>query len=221
MKQETLELAVPTVAVIHPKLGALQNEVVLPGNIQAFIDSPIYARASGYLKKWYADIGARVKAGQILAEIDAPELDQQVRQAQSAVRASPGRARSGARQSSARQGQRGTRPSYRAALEQSGWPKASSRGRKTTSIRRSIRPRRPMWRLWKRPSPRLAAMLGRPRRISRVCEEMQRYKTVKAPFDGVITARNTDIGALVNAGHGRRRPGTVPHRRDSEAARLS
>ena len=60
-----MELAVPTVAVAHPRMGALQDEVVLPGNIQAFIDSPIYARASGYLKRWYADIGARVKAGQI------------------------------------------------------------------------------------------------------------------------------------------------------------
>src|SRR5580704_12986246 len=63
VKQETLDLATPTVAVAHPKMGALQNEVVLPGNIQAFIDSPIFARASGYLTKWNADIGARVKAG--------------------------------------------------------------------------------------------------------------------------------------------------------------
>ena len=85
VKRETLDLATPTVGVAHPKMGALQNEVVLPGNIQAFIDSPIFARASGYLKTWNADIGARVKAGQTLAEIDAPELDQQVRQAQSAV----------------------------------------------------------------------------------------------------------------------------------------
>jgi multidrug efflux pump subunit AcrA (membrane-fusion protein) len=85
VKLETQDLATPTVAVAHPKMGALENEVVLPGNIQAFIDSPIFARASGYLKKWNADIGERVKAGQTLAEIDAPELDQQVRQAQSAV----------------------------------------------------------------------------------------------------------------------------------------
>jgi multidrug efflux pump subunit AcrA (membrane-fusion protein) len=80
-QQETLEQAVPTLSVIHPKLGERKAEVVLPGNIQAFTDSPIYARASGYLKKWMVDIGARVKAGQPLAEIDAPELDQQVTQA--------------------------------------------------------------------------------------------------------------------------------------------
>src|SRR5579872_6727159 len=67
VKRETVELATPTVAVAHPKMGAPKNEVVLPGNIQAFIDAPIFARASGYLKKWYADIGARVKAGQTLA----------------------------------------------------------------------------------------------------------------------------------------------------------
>ncbi|HEV2446340.1 MAG TPA: biotin/lipoyl-binding protein, partial [Candidatus Sulfopaludibacter sp.] len=85
VKQETLYLSVPSVSVVHPKLGSATNEVVLPGSIQAFIDSPIYARASGYVKQWYTDIGTRVKAGQALAEIDAPELDQQVTQAKGAV----------------------------------------------------------------------------------------------------------------------------------------
>src|SRR5277367_874310 len=85
VKQETQELAVPSVTVAYPRLGAMQNEVVLPGSIQAFTDAPIYARASGYLKQWDSDIGARVKAGQVLAEIDAPELDQQVRQAKAAL----------------------------------------------------------------------------------------------------------------------------------------
>src|ERR1700691_2878579 len=69
LRTETYDLAVPTVAVMHPKLGAPQSEVVLPGNIQAFTDSPIYARTNGYLKKWYVDIGARVKTGELLAEI--------------------------------------------------------------------------------------------------------------------------------------------------------
>src|SRR5579871_4004750 len=64
VKQETLDLAIPSVAVIHPKRGAMKDEIVLPGNMQAFTDSPIYARTSGYLKKWQADIGQRVKAGQ-------------------------------------------------------------------------------------------------------------------------------------------------------------
>src|SRR5580704_14161872 len=85
VQRETLDLAVPTVSVAHPRLGPMTSEVVLPGSIQAFIDAPVYARASGYLKRWDSDIGARVKAGQVLAEIDAPELDQQVTQARGAL----------------------------------------------------------------------------------------------------------------------------------------
>jgi multidrug efflux pump subunit AcrA (membrane-fusion protein) len=72
VKESTKELAIPAVSVIHPKPGAMKDEVVLPGNIQAFTDSPIYARSSGYLKQWNADIGAHVKAGQVLATIEAP-----------------------------------------------------------------------------------------------------------------------------------------------------
>src|ERR1017187_8477224 len=81
LRSETYDLAIPTVAVVHPKLGALQTEIILPGNIQAFTDSPIYARTNGYLKKWYVDIGARVTAGQLLADIETPEVDQQLDQA--------------------------------------------------------------------------------------------------------------------------------------------
>ena len=81
LSQETHELAIPTVSVIHPKLGAPQQEIVLPGNMQPYTDAPIYARTNGYLKSWYADIGAHVKAGQLLADIDSPEVDQQLQQA--------------------------------------------------------------------------------------------------------------------------------------------
>src|SRR5262249_58229145 len=79
--QETGEMAVPAVAVVTPAHGAPQEEIVLPGTMQAFTDAPIYARTNGYLKRWYVDIGTRVQAGQILAEIDTPELDQQLLQA--------------------------------------------------------------------------------------------------------------------------------------------
>src|SRR5580765_7212540 len=72
---ETRELAVPTVAVVAPERGAPQQEIVLPGTMQAFTDAAIYARTNGYLRKWYVDIGARVKAGQVLADIDTPEVD--------------------------------------------------------------------------------------------------------------------------------------------------
>ena len=82
LRTETNDLAIPTVIVMHPKAGSPQTEIVLPGNIQAFADSPIYARTNGYLKKWYADIGARVKNGELLAEIETPEVDQQLDQAQ-------------------------------------------------------------------------------------------------------------------------------------------
>ena len=81
LSQETHELAIPTVSVIHPKTGAPQQEIVIPGDMQPYTDAPIYARTNGYLKNWYADIGANVKAGQLLAEIDSPEVDQQLQQA--------------------------------------------------------------------------------------------------------------------------------------------
>ena len=81
LKQQTLEMAIPTVTVIHPKRGAPTEEVALPGNAQAFVATPIYARTNGYLKTWYFDIGAHVKSGQLLAEIETPEMDRQLDQA--------------------------------------------------------------------------------------------------------------------------------------------
>ena len=87
VKADTRDLAVPAVSLAQPKRGAPREEIVLPGNIQAFIDAPIYARTSGYLKRWYVDIGGRVKDGQLLADIDTPELDQQLQQAREIGRA--------------------------------------------------------------------------------------------------------------------------------------
>ena|SRR5260370_13834250 len=81
LARETREDAVLAVTVVHPKFGGAEEEVVLPGNTQAFTDSPIFARTAGYLKKWHVDIGTRVKTSQLLAEIDAPELDHQLQQA--------------------------------------------------------------------------------------------------------------------------------------------
>ncbi len=81
LREETNRLAVPVVTVVRPQREAPSEEVILPGNIQAFIDAPIYARTSGYLKKWYADIGTHVKEGELLAEIETPEVDQQLQQA--------------------------------------------------------------------------------------------------------------------------------------------
>ncbi len=81
LKQTTERDGVPIVKVVYPKRTALTEEIVLPGTTQAFTDTPIYARTSGYLKRWYFDIGSRVKQGQLLAEIETPEVDEQLRQA--------------------------------------------------------------------------------------------------------------------------------------------
>src|ERR1700736_6022754 len=81
LTQRTQEAAIPTFAVVFPKEGAPTQEIILPGNTQAFSDAPIYARTSGYLKRWYFDIGAHVQKGQLLAEIETPEVDQQLLQA--------------------------------------------------------------------------------------------------------------------------------------------
>ena len=81
LRKETDQMAIPTVTVVQPKRSAPAQEIVLPANVQPFINAPIYARTSGYLKRWYADIGAHVRKGQLLAEIETPELDQQLEQA--------------------------------------------------------------------------------------------------------------------------------------------
>ena len=80
LAKETEALAIPTVAVMHPATESGEEDLVLPGTMQAYVESPIYARTSGYLKKWYHDIGTRVRQGELLAEIDTPEVDQQLLQ---------------------------------------------------------------------------------------------------------------------------------------------
>ncbi len=121
VREKTLEQAIPSVSVIHPKRGELKEEISLPGNIMAFVDAPVYARTSGYLKKWYTDIGTRVKTGQLLAEIDSPEVDQQLAQGKGAARDRAGQSEAGrdhdesrsgndeGRDSEAGRGQRGGR----------------------------------------------------------------------------------------------------------------
>src|SRR6266446_1486294 len=81
LAKETEALAIPTVAIMHPATESGEEDLVLPGTMQAYVESPIYARTSGYLKKWYRDIGTRVRQGELLAEIDTPEVDQQLMQA--------------------------------------------------------------------------------------------------------------------------------------------
>jgi RND family efflux transporter MFP subunit len=170
---ETRDLAIPTVAVIHPKLGAPQTEIVLPGNIEAFIDSPIYARTNGYLKKWYADIGAHVKDGQLLAEIETPELDQQLDQARAELNTA----------------QANNRLAEITANRYQDLAKTDSVSKQDVdNAVGDFEAKKAM----------VASAESNVRRL----EQLQSFEKIYAPFDGVITARNTDIGHLINSGAG-------------------
>ncbi len=171
--KETRDVAVPTVSLIHPKLGAPQTEIILPGNVQAFADSPIYARTNGYLKKWYVDIGARVKTGQLLADIETPELDQQLDQA----RADLNTAQANYRLAGI------TAARYQELLKTDSVSKQD-----VDNATGDFEAKRAM----------VASAEYNVKRL----EELQSFEKIYAPFDGVITARNTDIGHLINSGAG-------------------
>jgi RND family efflux transporter MFP subunit len=173
VKQETLDMAIPSVAVIHPKRGAAQDEIILPGNVQAFLDSPIYARSSGYLKKWYVDMGQRVKAGQLLADIEAPEVDQQLQQA----RADMATAEANLKLSETTAARYAALLKLDAVSRQEADQAASDLEAKKTIV--------------------ASARAN----VSRL-EQMVGFQKVTAPFDGVITTRSTDVGMLINAGNG-------------------
>jgi RND family efflux transporter MFP subunit len=163
--------SVMAVSVVHPKMGGADEEVVLPGNTQAFTDSPIYARTNGYLKKWYVDIGTRVKAGQLLAEIDAPELDHQLQQAKADLATADANLKL-------------------AQTTADRWTfllKSESVSRQETDEKiGDLNAKK--------------AMMDASQNAVRRLEDLQSYEKVTAPFDGVITARNTDVGALIDAG---------------------
>jgi len=171
LKRETDQSAVSTVSVIHPKASGETEEIVLPGNIQAFTDTPIYARTNGYLKSWKVDIGARVQTGQLLAEIETPEVDQQLSQARADV--ATAEANLALAQSTA------TR--YETLLKSDSVSKQET-DEKTGDL-----------------SAKKAIVDSARYNVKRL-EQTQGFQKVYAPFDGVITARNTDIGALINAG---------------------
>lgn len=173
LEKESATLNTPTVAVIRPKLGSEAQEITLPGNMEAFIDTPIYARTNGYLKRWTADIGARVKAGELLAEIDTPEVDDQLRQARADV------ATASANFDIAK------RTSDR-------WQELVKTG--TVSRQQADQ-------MYSEMQARKAALESARFNVSRL-EKMQSFKKIYAPFDGVITARKTDVGALIDAGSG-------------------
>lgn len=201
VQQQTLDMSVPVVQVIHPKHGSLKDEVVLPGNIQAYTDSPIYARASGYLKAWQVDIGGRVKTGQLLAEIDAPEIDQQVRQAQSAVT----QTEAALEQARANLAQGKTNEELARVTAQR-WANLSAKGAVSKQENDQYQAQYQAQlantqALEKAIAAAQSNVESAKANLSRL-QQMQGFEQVRAPFDGVVTARNIDVGALINAGNG-------------------
>ena len=171
LQRDTASLSVPTVAVVHPQVSSGAEEVILPGNMQAFVDTPIWARASGYLKNWYVDMGARVKQGQLLAEIEAPEVDRQLQQARADL--NTGEANMKLAQITA---DRYTDLFKTDSVAKQDVDNAVGDLAAKTAIVKSAQAN-----------------------VSRL-EQLVGYEKVYAPYDGVVTARNIDVGALVDAG---------------------
>lgn len=171
LADHTTEMAPPTVTVAAPKAGAPVDSFVLPGNVTAFTDSPIYARTNGYLTRWYFDIGARVKKGALLAEISTPELDQQLSQAKADLATTEANANNARIQAERYSG-----------LVQSN---AVSRQDTDTFVNQA--------------AATASAVHSAQANVQRLTE-MQSFEKVYAPFDGVITARTVDIGQLIDQG---------------------
>jgi RND family efflux transporter MFP subunit len=169
----TERAAVPIVNVVEPSSAGLSQEIVLPGNTQAFNDTPIYARTNGYLKHWYVDIGTHVKQGQLLADIDTPEVDQQLDQARADLK----------------NAQANEQLAEITAARWQNLLKTNSVSKQETDQAVSDL------------SARQASVDSMTANVHRL-QQLQSFEKVYAPFAGVITARNTDIGALINAGAG-------------------
>jgi RND family efflux transporter MFP subunit len=173
LASNTEALAVPTVAVIHPTPESGDENLVLPGTLLAYVESPIYARTNGYLKKWYHDIGSRVNKGELLADIDTPEVDQQLSQS----RADLNTAQANANLSQI------TAARYSELLKTDGVSK-----QEVDNANGDLEAKR-------------ATVQSSQANVRRL-EELESFKHVYAPFSGVITRRNVDIGTLINAGNG-------------------
>lgn len=171
LRTETNTMAVASVSLIHPTRGSPQQEIILPGNIQAFTDAPIYARTNGYVKAWYADIGAHVKSGQLLADIDTPEVDQQLLQARADLNTA--QANSNLSQLTAQrfEGLKNTDSVSKQDVDNAEGDYAAKQ-----------------------------AMVSSAQSNVKRLEDLQSFKKIYAPFDGVITARNTDVGQLIDSG---------------------
>ena len=173
LAKETEAVSIPTVAVVQPQAEPGNDELVLPGNLQAFEESPIFARTNGYLLRWYRDIGSKIQKGELLAAIDTPEIDQELSQA------------------------RASREQVRSALELARisaerWTNL----RKTDSVSQQEADQQTSG--YQQAQANLAAADANVRRL----EELESFKKVYAPFSGVLTRRNVDPGVLINSGAG-------------------
>jgi RND family efflux transporter MFP subunit len=171
LNAETAQAALPAVSVVSPKRTAPADEIILPGNVQPFITSPIYARTNGYLKKWYFDIGAHVKQGQLLAVIETPEVDQQLQQARSNLLT----AQANLELASI------TKTRYQGLLKSNAVSQQDVDNAVGTYNAN-------------------AAIVEADKAAVQQYSALVSFEKVYSPFDGVITARNTDIGDLINSG---------------------
>jgi RND family efflux transporter MFP subunit len=171
LEKETAVAAIPSVSVIYPAMSTMSSEIALPGNTQAYTDTPIYSRTSGYLKSWYFDIGAHVRKGQLMATIETPELDQQLQVAQADLKS----AQANLDLADVTSGR------YQNLL------KTNSVSKQETDVAMSDATAK---------KAAVDASMASVRRL----EQLQSFEKVYAPFDGIVTARNIDIGALIQAG---------------------
>ena len=174
LARTTQELAAPVVIALEPKQGAPVNTFTLPGNVTAYTDAPIYARTSGYLTKWYYDIGSHVKQGALLAEIATPELDQQLVQAQADLGTAEANAKNAQAQAQRYQGLVTTN-----AVSQQDTETFTNQATATASAVKSAQAN-----------------------VERL-KQLQSFEKIYAPFDGVVTARSIDIGQLIDTGAAR------------------
>jgi len=171
LRARTEEAAIATVTVARPKVADQTQEIVLPGNAQAFIDSPIYARTNGYLKHWYVDIGTRVRKGELLAEIETPELDQQLREARAQL--ATAEANLNLSQITAERNDNLLKTHSISTQERDNAVHSYAANKATVQSNQA--------------------------NVARL-EQLQSFEKIHAPFDGVITARSTDVGALIDSG---------------------
>lgn len=173
LRDETNAMATPTVSVVQPQRSSPAQEVVLPANVQAFNDAPIYARTNGYLKKWYVDIGAHVKSGELLAEIDTPEVNQQLQQARADLATA----------------EANLHLSEITAERYAGLLKSDSVSKQEADNAAGDY------------AAKKATVESAQYNVKRL-QDLQSFEKIYAPFAGVITARNTDVGALIDSGSG-------------------